>query len=256
MPVVSAASRNVRTLSSRLFMRKLFRHLKWRRLSKAGRGAFGRVVVWTKSALKKRLIHPSLNYTARTSTIGFVAVFKLIPFQNKLTALIFLGSGGATYLPATSRFRMLTFMRIRGRYFKAHKALALPRAIMGLLTHVKLLSKVSLLELYPGQGVQYVRSGGVCARLTRVNLRNYTGVVQLPSGVKKSFSLYSLASFGPVALKAKRRVRNTRSGYWRTFGVKSIVRGVARNPVDHPHGGRTKAIKYPRTPWGKTTKFK
>jgi ribosomal protein L2 len=28
------------------------------------------------------------------------------------------------------------------------------------------------------------------------------------------------------------------------------------NPVDHPHGGRTKAIKYQRTPWGKTTKFK
>jgi large subunit ribosomal protein L2 len=28
------------------------------------------------------------------------------------------------------------------------------------------------------------------------------------------------------------------------------------NPVDHPHGGRTKAIRYPRTPWGKTTKFK
>jgi ribosomal protein L2 len=27
------------------------------------------------------------------------------------------------------------------------------------------------------------------------------------------------------------------------------------NPIDHPHGGRTKAIKYPRTPWGKTTKF-
>jgi large subunit ribosomal protein L2 len=34
------------------------------------------------------------------------------------------------------------------------------------------------------------------------------------------------------------------------------VRGVAMNPVDHPHGGRTKAIRYQRTPWGKTTKYK
>jgi large subunit ribosomal protein L2 len=33
-------------------------------------------------------------------------------------------------------------------------------------------------------------------------------------------------------------------------------RGVAKNPVDHPHGGRTKSIKYPRTPWGLTTKYK
>lgn len=254
MPVVSAASRNVRVLSSLWFTRKLFRHLKWRRLSKAGRGALGRVVIWTKSALRKRLIHPSLNYSLRTATVGFVASFKLIPFQNKLTALIFLGSGGATYLPATIRFRMLSLMRIRGRAAKS--IFSLPPAVLGLLNHVKLRSKVSLLELYPGQGVQYVRSGGVSARLIRVNLKNYTGIVQLPSGVKKSFSLYSLTSFGPVALKVKRRARNTKSGYWRSFGVKPIVRGVAMNPIDHPHGGRTKAIKYPRTPWGKTTKFK
>jgi large subunit ribosomal protein L2 len=35
-----------------------------------------------------------------------------------------------------------------------------------------------------------------------------------------------------------------------------LSRGVAKNPVDHPHGGRNKAIKYQRTPWGKTTKYK
>jgi large subunit ribosomal protein L2 len=40
------------------------------------------------------------------------------------------------------------------------------------------------------------------------------------------------------------------------LGKKSIVRGVAMNPVDHPHGGRAKSIKYPRTPWGLTTKYK
>jgi large subunit ribosomal protein L2 len=61
---------------------------------------------------------------------------------------------------------------------------------------------------------------------------------------------------GPVSLSIKRKITNTKSGFWRTFGIKPIVRGVARNPIDHPHGGRTKAIRYPRTPWGKTTKFK
>jgi large subunit ribosomal protein L2 len=68
--------------------------------------------------------------------------------------------------------------------------------------------------------------------------------------------VYALASLGAVALKNKRLVTNTKSGYWRNFGLKPHVRGVARNPVDHPHGGRAKSIKYPRTPWGKTTKFK
>jgi ribosomal protein L2 len=191
-------------------MRKLFRPLKWRRLSKGGRGATGRVVLWTKGAVRRRLIHPSLNYTFRHTAIGFVATFKLIPFQNKLTALIFLGSGGATYLPVTTRFRIFSFIRARGN---SGLRGGIARQVIGLLHRVKLLSKVSLLELYPGLGVQYVRSGGVFATMVRLNLKNHTGVVRLPSGVKKAFSLYSLVTFGPVALKDKRRVRNTRSGY-------------------------------------------
>jgi len=43
-------------------------------------------------------------------------------------------------------------------------------------------------------------------------------------------------------------LKNTKAGFYKNFGRNSIVRGVAMNPVDHPHGGRTKSIKYPRTP--------
>lgn len=104
----------------------------------------------------------------------------------------------------------MSFIRARGND-NLHVSIA--RSVMGLLHRVRLLKKVSLLELYPGLGVQYVRSGGVSATMVRLNLKNHTGVVRLPSGVKKAFSLYSLVTFGPVALKEKRRVRNTRSGY-------------------------------------------
>ncbi len=61
---------------------------------------------------------------------------------------------------------------------------------------------------------------------------------------------------GRISLFEHSNCLNGKAGYWRSFGVKSLVRGVAMNPVDHPNGGRTKAIKYPRTPWGKTTKYK
>jgi large subunit ribosomal protein L2 len=70
------------------------------------------------------------------------------------------------------------------------------------------------------------------------------------------FSIYSLAAFGAVSLSDKKHTTNTKAGHLKVYGKKSIVRGVAMNPVDHPHGGRTKSIRYPRTPWGKTTKFK
>jgi large subunit ribosomal protein L2 len=59
-----------------------------------------------------------------------------------------------------------------------------------------------------------------------------------------------------ISLSEHSNMSNGKAGYWRSFGSKSLVRGVAMNPVDHPNGGRTKSIKYPRTPWGKTTKYK
>jgi large subunit ribosomal protein L2 len=62
--------------------------------------------------------------------------------------------------------------------------------------------------------------------------------------------------YGSISLKENKNFLNGKAGYWRSFGLKSLVRGVAMNPVDHPHGGRTKSVRYPRTPWGKTTKFK
>lgn len=118
------------------------------------------------------------------------------------------------------------------------------------------LSKLSLLELYPGKGVQYIRSAGSKGKLVKFDYEKHVVLIQLPSGVRKFFSTYSLASLGGVAFPQKKFTANTRAGFYKNLGKKSKVRGVAMNPIDHPHGGRTKAIKYPRTPWGKTTKFK
>lgn len=116
--------------------------------------------------------------------------------------------------------------------------------------------RISFLSSLPNKKIQYIKSSGSYGILIHLNMLNHTAIVKLPSGIKKIFSIYTLASFGAVSLSVKKKLCNTKSGFWKTFGKKSIVRGVARNPIDHPHGGRTKSIKYPRTPWGKTTKFK
>ena len=99
-------------------------------------------------------------------------------------------------------------------------------------------------------------SSGTKAKLFAMNFKFKTVTLQLPSKVKKIFSLFSATLIGPNLLLEKKYYTNTKSGYWRNFGRKSIVRGVAMNPVDHPHGGRTKAIRHQQTPWGKTTKLK
>lgn len=125
-----------------------------------------------------------------------------------------------------------------------------------LIMTIKRLSKISLVELYPGLGIQYIRSSGCFGKLIKFDFDKHVALIQLPSGVSKNFSIYSLGSVGNVSLTDKKHVRNGKAGFYKNFGKKSKVRGVAMNPVDHPHGGRTKAIRYPRTPWGKTTKFK
>jgi large subunit ribosomal protein L2 len=115
---------------------------------------------------------------------------------------------------------------------------------------------VSLLEVLPGKGVQYARSTGTSARIVKMDSRISTSLVKLPSGVKKVFSTYSIGSVGSVSLPENKKWGNNSAGFYKKFGKKSKVRGVAMNPVDHPHGGRAKAIRYQRTPWGKTTKYK
>ena len=199
-------------------------------------------------------MHPKINYSMRNRLISLVTTFKLIPFQNKLVSLSFLSSGGISYLPTTDHFKIFNFTYFPAQSLKLKQFLNNPSLF--LLVYVQRLSKISLIELYPGAGIQYARSSGTSARLIKVELNMHTALLQLPSGGRKTFSLYSLASLGAVSLKSKSLLTNTKSGYWRNFGLKPHVRGVARNPVDHPHGGRAKSIKYPRTPWGKTTKFK
>lgn len=110
------------------------------------------------------------------------------------------------------------------------------------------MTRISFLSALPNKNIQYIKSSGSYGILVHLNMLNHTAVVKLPSGIKKIFSIYTLASYGAVSLSLKKKLSNTKCGFWKSFGKKSIVRGVARNPIDHPHGGRTKSIKYPRTP--------
>lgn len=251
----SNASRNVSKINSKWYTNHLLKNLLFTRKSNSGRSSLtGRTIIRTKASLKRTLKLPVINYKMRTKEPTFISSLKLTPFSSKLLSLVVLSSGALTYLPAldtTRMFSLVCFNGSRAKYMRRRTACSFT-----LLFSALRLKKISNLETVPGRGVQYVRSAGCSARVVSVDKSTHSALVRLPSGVRKFFSIHSLALPGPSALKVKRKLTNTRSGFWRSFGLKPIVRGVARNPVDHPHGGRTKAIKYPRTPWGLTTKRK
>ena len=129
----------------------------------------------------------------------------------------------------------------------AYKEYAI-KHFLTIVAHLPKNKPVCLIERAPFEGVKYARSSGVSGKLLKINIRLGVGVLQLPSKQLKSVSVYSLGSEGHVLFSENKKYKNTKSGYYRLFGRRPIVRGVAMNPVDHPHGGRTKSIKLPRTP--------
>ena len=88
-------------------------------------------------------------------------------------------------------------------------------------------------------------------------------LVTLPSGSHKLLSIFSscllnahMCSVRSQYLIYQNRFSKFKASSSLELGFRPSVRGVAKNPVDHPHGGRTKSIRFPRTPWGKPTKLK
>jgi len=209
---------------------------------------------------------PFINFNFRVTSISFFIGFFFIPFKNKICTLIYLASGLVSYtLANNTEWPIFKMLRLNTIFFKTSfkfKELLLVKPSLRIKQlHFIMLTllknrPVSLIELYPLKGVQYTRSAGSKSIILKMDTRTGYSLVKLSSGLKKIFSIFSLAAPGHVAFSFNKNFKSYKAGYAVSQGKKPTVRGVAMNPIDHPHGGRTKAIKYPRTPWGKTTKFK
>ncbi len=106
------------------------------------------------------------------------------------------------------------------------------------------------LELSPGKGCQVVRSAGGSAQL--LSKEGEIALVKLPSGEVRKFVLDCMATIGQVGNLDHENVTYGKAGRTRWHGIRPTVRGVAMNPVDHPHGGGEGRVKgnHPMTPWG------
>lgn len=256
LPVTSNASRASYKLIARArwWDKSKSKLLSYRKLSHSGRAKTGERILRTRGSLLRKINLTRIAYSFRLTYPLLVNTFSLVPFSNKILVLISLPSGGLAYLPSIERhslFRAVHFIHPYSSPWVNRTWACL--TLVGIIQQYR---KVSNFELWPGRGIQYARSAGSWGRITSRDLKSRTAIAYLPSGVRKVVSVFSIVVPGRAAGINKRDLKNTRSGYWRSFGRKSIVRGVAMNPIDHPHGGRTKALRYPRTPWGKTTKMK
>jgi len=110
-------------------------------------------------------------------------------------------------------------------------------------------------ELKPGKGGQMARSAGAYAQL--VGRDGRYAIMRLPSGEQRLVLGTGMATVGAVSNPDHQNIKLGKAGRNRHLGRRPAVRGVAMNPVDHPHGGgegRTSGGRHPVTPWGKPTK--
>ncbi|CAL5041020.1 unnamed protein product [Urochloa decumbens] len=111
------------------------------------------------------------------------------------------------------------------------------------------------IECRPGQGGKMVRAAGTYAKV--VQEPGAQCVLRLPSGAEKTVDSKCRATIGIVSNPSHGTRKLRKAGNSRWLGRRPVVRGVAMNPVDHPHGGgegRTKGGRPSVSPWGKPTK--
>jgi len=109
------------------------------------------------------------------------------------------------------------------------------------------------IELTPGKGGQIVRSAGLGATL--MGIESGYALLKLPSGEVRKVSELGFASIGTVSNSEHMNIKIGKAGRNRWLGHRPHVRGKAKNPVDHPHGGgegnTSIGLKHPKTPTGK-----
>ncbi|MGE0152456.1 MAG: 50S ribosomal protein L2 [Reyranellaceae bacterium] len=113
------------------------------------------------------------------------------------------------------------------------------------------------IELKIGKGGQLARSAGTFAQL--VGKDAGYAQIKLSSGELRMVHAECMATIGAVSNPDQQNVNYGKAGRMRWMGYKPVTRGVAMNPIDHPHGGgegRTSGGRHPVTPWGKPTKGK
>ena len=123
------------------------------------------------------------------------------------------------------------------------------------LSNIPLGTVVHCIEMFPGKGAQIARSAGSSAQILAIEGRYTT--IRLRSGEVRKVLSDCKATIGAVS-NSEHALRSVgKAGAKRWLGRRPKVRGVAMNPIDHPHGGgegKTSGGRHPVSPWGVPTK--
>ena len=217
---------------------------------KGGRNNTGRITARRIGGGAKRLYRIVDFRRNRLDAIAEVKRIEYDPNRTAFIALIEYGDGKKAYILAPQRLgvgdKVVSGERVD---VKPGNAMPLANVPPGTIVHN--------VELKPGKGGQIARSAGAYVQVVGrdgdyVQLRLKSGEVRRVLGTCR-------ATVGAVSNPDHANTNLGKAGRKRHLGKRPAVRGVAMNPIDHPHGGgegRTSGGRHPVTPWGQPTKGK
>lgn len=216
----------------------------------AGRNQSGHITVRHRGGGHKRRYRVIDFRRNKTGVPAKVAAIEYDPNRTAFIALLHYADGEKSYILAPQRISVGDEVISSAHAdIKPGNSLRLKYMPTGTVIHN--------IELRPGKGGQMARSAGSWAQL--MAKEGKYALLRMPSGELRRVLLTCRATVGSVSNREHENVSLGKAGRKRWMGVRPTVRGVAMNPVDHPHGGgegRTSGGRHPVTPWGVKTKGK
>jgi large subunit ribosomal protein L2 len=218
--------------------------------NKGGRNNTGRITARRRGGGHKRRYRVIDFKRQKFDVTATVERLEYDPNRTAFIALIRYEDGELAYIIAPQRMRAGDTV-VSGESVDIRPGNAMP------LQSIPVGTIVHNVEMKPGKGGQIARSAGTYVQLIGKD-RGYAQM-RLSSGELRMVRAECMATIGAVSNSDQQNIKLGKAGRKRWLGKRPSVRGVAMNPIDHPHGGgegRTSGGRHPVTPWGKPTKGK
>jgi len=217
---------------------------------KGGRNNTGRITARRRGGGHKRAYRLVDFKRSKFDAVGTVERLEYDPNRSAFIALINYEDGEQAYILAPQRLQPGDKV-VSGDRVDVKPGNAMPLASMpvGTIVHN--------VELKAGKGGQIARAAGTYVQY--VGRDGDYAILRLSSGEQRIVHSACMATVGAVSNPDNQNIKLGKAGRKRWTGKRPSVRGVAMNPIDHPHGGgegRTSGGRHPVTPWGKPTKGK
>lgn len=238
----------VKIINKNIYNGPSYKNLTLPKKKKSGRNCFGRITVRHRGGGHKKRYRIIDFHREKDRIPAKIERIEYDPNRSANIALLLYSDGERRYILAPKDAEI-------GTVVLSGNDAPIKSGNAKMLRNIPVGTTIHCVELQPGKGAQLARSAGSFAQLLAKD-GNYAQI-RLRSGEIRKVHVDCRATIGEVGNEEHNLRKLGKAGAKRWRGVRPTVRGVAMNPIDHPHGGgegRTGEARTPVSPWGTPTK--